>query len=110
MPKYGTFNLHASLLPQYRGAATLNWAIINGAKETGATTFFLTHEIDTGKIIKQQKMEITESDNAGTVHDRLMIMGAGLVKETVDPLMAGKTDAVDQSQFFSDESELKAAP
>lgn len=110
MPKYGTFNLHASLLPQYRGAAPINWAIINGEKETGATTFFLTHEIDTGKIIKQQKMEITESDNAGTVHDRLMIMGTGLVKETVDPLMAGKTDAVDQSQFFSDESELKAAP
>ena len=110
MPRYGTFNLHASLLPQYRGAAPINWAIINGEKETGATTFFLTHEIDTGKIIKQQKITIDEADNAGTVHDRLMTMGAGLVKETVDLLIAGKTDAVDQSQFFGDESELKAAP
>lgn len=110
MPRLGTFNLHASLLPQYRGAAPINWAIINGEKETGATTFFLTHEIDTGKIIKQQKIAIDEADNAGTVHDRLMTMGAGLVKETVDLLIAGKTDAVDQSQFFSNENELKAAP
>lgn len=110
MPRLGTFNLHASLLPQYRGAAPINWAIINGEKETGATTFFLTHEIDTGKIIKQQKITIDEADNAGTVHDRLMMMGAGLVKETVDLLIQGKTDAVDQSQFFGNENELKAAP
>ena len=110
MPKFGTFNLHASLLPQYRGAAPINWAIINGDKETGATTFFLTHEIDTGKIIQQEKIEISETDNAGTVHDRLMVMGAGLVKKTVDLLLEGKTDAVDQSQFIHPDLVLKAAP
>ena len=110
MPKYGTFNLHASLLPQYRGAAPINWAIINGNKETGATTFFLTHEIDTGKIIKQEKIEISETDNAGIVHDRLMVMGAGLVKETVDLLIVGKTDAIDQSQFIHPDLVLKTAP
>jgi len=110
MPKHGTFNLHASLLPQYRGAAPINWAIINGEKETGATTFFLTHEIDTGKIILQKKIEISETDNAGTVHDRLMLMGAGLVKKTVDLLEEGKTDAIDQSQFIHSESVLKSAP
>jgi len=110
MPKFGTFNLHASLLPQYRGAAPINWAIINGDKETGATTFFLTHEIDTGKIILQEKIAISETDNAGTVHDRLMEMGAKLVKKTVDMLIDGKTDAVDQAQFIHSGLELKAAP
>ena len=110
MPKYGTFNLHASLLPQYRGAAPINWAIINGDKETGATTFFLTHEIDTGKIIQQEKIQIAETDNAGTVHDRLMEMGAKLVKKTVDMLIEGKIDAVDQAQFIHQDMELKAAP
>ena len=110
MPKYGTFNLHASLLPQYRGAAPINWAIINGDKETGATTFFLTHEIDTGKIIQQEKITIAETDNAGIVHDRLMEMGAKLVKKTVDMLIDGKIDAVDQAQFIHPDMELKAAP
>jgi methionyl-tRNA formyltransferase len=110
MPKFGTFNLHASLLPQYRGAAPINWVIINGEKETGATTFFLTHEIDTGKIILQEKLPISETDNAGTIHDRLMVMGAGLVKKTVDMLIAGKIDAVDQAQFIQPDLELKAAP
>jgi methionyl-tRNA formyltransferase len=110
MPKYGTFNLHASLLPQYRGAAPINWAIINGDKETGATTFFLTHEIDTGKIIQQEKIAIAETDNAGIVHDRLMEMGAKLVKKTVDMLIEGKIDAVDQAQFIHLGLELKAAP
>jgi len=110
MPKYGTFNLHASLLPQYRGAAPINWAIINGDKETGATTFFLTHEIDTGKIIQQEKIAIAETDNAGIVHDRLMEMGARLVKKTVDMLIEGKIDAVDQAQFIHPDIELKAAP
>jgi len=110
MPKYGTFNLHASLLPQYRGAAPINWAIINGEKETGATTFFLTHEIDTGKIILQEKLPIAETDNAGLVHDRLMAMGAELVKKTVDLLMAGKIEGIDQSQFIPTELELKPAP
>lgn len=110
MPKFGTFNLHASLLPQYRGAAPINWAIINGDKETGATTFFLTHEIDTGKVIQQEKIAIAETDNAGIVHDRLMEMGAKLVKKTVDMLIEGKIDAVDQAQFIHSGLELKAAP
>lgn len=110
MPKYGTFNLHASLLPQYRGAAPINWAIINDEKETGATTFFLTHEIDTGKIILQEKCPILETDNAGTVHDRLMVIGAKLVRQTVDLLTDGKIDAIDQSQFIHPEFILKSAP
>ncbi len=110
MPKFGTFNLHASLLPQYRGAAPINWAIINGDKETGATTFFLTHEIDTGKIIQQEKIAIAETDNVGIVHDKLMEMGAKLVKKTVDMLIEGKIDAVDQAQFIQPGMELKAAP
>ncbi len=110
MPKYGTFNLHASLLPQYRGAAPINWAIINGEKETGATTFFLTHEIDTGKIILQEKIAILENDNAGTVHDKLLVMGAGLVKKTVDLLLEDKIEGIDQSQFIQNETELKSAP
>ena len=110
MPKFGTFNLHASLLPQYRGAAPINWAIINGDKETGATTFFLTHEIDTGNIIQQEKIAIAETDNVGIVHDKLMEMGAKLVKKTVDMLIEGKIDAVDQAQFIHPGLELKAAP
>lgn len=110
MPKLGTFNLHASLLPQYRGAAPINWAIINGDKITGATTFFLTHEIDTGKIILQKSIEINDKDNAGIVHDKLMIMGAGLVVETVDMLLAGKVDAISQDNFTQYNTELKPAP
>jgi methionyl-tRNA formyltransferase len=110
MPRLGTFNLHASLLPQYRGAAPINWAIINGEKETGVTTFFLTHEIDTGKIIKQEKVAIGENDNAGLIHDKLMTVGARLVKETVDDLLAEKVEAIDQSQFSQTESHLKFAP
>jgi len=110
MPRLGTFNLHASLLPQYRGAAPINWAVINGEKETGVTTFFLTHEIDTGKIILQEKVAIGDEDNAGTVHDKLMMMGADTVCKTVDLLIEGKVDAIDQSQFYSEESGLKVAP
>ena len=110
MPVHGTFNLHGSLLPQYRGAAPINWAIINGEKETGVTTFFLTHEIDTGKVIRQEKTPISESDNAGTVHDRLMEIGAILVRETVDLLIEGKIEAIDQAQFIRPDETLKAAP
>ncbi|MCD8043196.1 MAG: methionyl-tRNA formyltransferase [Tannerellaceae bacterium] len=110
MPPLGTFNLHASLLPQYRGAAPINWAVINGETETGATTFFLTHEIDTGKIIRQKRIPIADTDDVGMVHDRLMQMGAGLVLETVDLLLEGKVDAIPQEQFYTDESALKAAP
>ena len=81
MPPWGTFNLHASLLPQYRGAAPINWAIINGEKETGVTTFFLKHEIDTGHIIRRRRLPVAETDDAGRVHDALMDAGAQLVIE-----------------------------
>ena len=86
MPPLGTFNLHASLLPQYRGAAPINWAIINGEKETGVTTFFLKHDIDTGSIIFQEKEPIHEDDNAGTLYERLMNRGAALVLKTVQAI------------------------
>lgn len=110
MPRFGTFNLHASLLPQYRGAAPINWAVINGDTETGVTTFFLTHEIDTGKIIRQKHLPIADTDNVGTVHDALMAIGAGLVTETVDLLLAGKVDAIPQEEFIKDVTELRPAP
>ncbi|WP_455628379.1 methionyl-tRNA formyltransferase [Parabacteroides chinchillae] len=110
MPRLGTFNLHASLLPQYRGAAPINWAVINGDNETGATTFFLTHEIDTGKIILQRRLPIADTDDVGTVHDSLMQMGAKLVTDTVDLLLAGKVDVVSQEDFYKDLSELRPAP
>jgi methionyl-tRNA formyltransferase len=110
MPPKGTFNLHSSLLPQYRGAAPINWAIINGEKETGVTTFFLSHEIDTGKIIFQEKTTIDETDNAGTLHDRLMIMGAQLVLKTVNAILEENIQTVPQDKLFKDLSELKNAP
>ncbi len=84
MPRLGTFNLHASLLPQYRGAAPINWAVINGDSETGATTFMLKHEIDTGNLILQERIPIGADENVGSVHDRLMSLGKGLVLRTVD--------------------------
>ena len=84
MPSLGTFNLHGSLLPKYRGAAPINWAVINGEKETGVTTFFLKHEIDTGDLILRERIPIGEDENVGSVHDRLMTLGAGLVTRTVD--------------------------
>src|SRR5690606_29368177 len=86
MPKIGTFNLHASLLPNYRGAAPINWAIMNGEKETGVTTFFLQHEIDTGEIIFQEKVNISENETAGELHDKLMLVGADLVIKTLDAI------------------------
>lgn len=89
MPEYGTFNLHASLLPKYRGAAPIHWAIINGAKETGVTTFFIRQEIDTGNIILQEKEPIIETDTTGTLSDRLMVKGAGLVLKTVRSIETG---------------------
>ena len=110
MPRLGTFNLHASLLPQYRGAAPINWAVINGDTETGATTVSPTHEIDTGKIIRQKHLPIADTDDVGIVHDSLMTMGAGLVLETVDLLLEGKADAVPQEEFYKDPSELRPAP
>ena len=106
MPKFGTFNLHASLLPQYRGAAPINWAIMNGEKETGATTFFLKHEIDTGSIIFQEKEPIHESDNVGTLYERLMHKGAGLVLKTVKAIELGNYPSVPQDMSV----EIKHAP
>lgn len=106
MPRLGTFNLHASLLPQYRGAAPINWAIINGEKETGVTTFFLRHEIDTGKIIFQEKEMILDDDNVGSLYERLMHKGAGLVVRTVKAVESGNFPAVDQPAT----GELRAAP
>jgi methionyl-tRNA formyltransferase len=106
----GTFNLHASLLPQYRGAAPITWAVINGETETGITTFFLQHEIDTGRIIQQVRVPIAETDCVGDVHDRLMMLGGRLVTETVDNILAGTIQPIDQSQLFHSEDELKPAP
>lgn len=98
MPRLGTFNLHASLLPDYRGAAPINWAIINGEKETGVTTFFLKHEIDTGSIIFQEKETIDYQDTAGTLYERLMHKGASLVLRTVQQIASGKVESVPQQE------------
>ena len=108
MPKYGTFNLHASLLPQYRGAAPINWAVINGEQKTGITTFLLNHEIDKGAIIGQMEMPIGEDDTVGTMYDKLMTSGCDLVVDTVERIAAGDYTATEQMHI--DESTLKPAP
>jgi len=108
LPEYGTINLHASLLPQYRGAAPINWAIINGEKETGITTFLLSHQIDTGDILLSEKIDITEDDDAGTVHDKLMALGAELVLKTVD-MIADKGHNIEK-QSQPDATVLMPAP
>lgn len=111
MPRLGTFNLHASLLPQYRGAAPINWAVMNGDHETGATTFMLQHEIDTGNIILQERIVIAPDENVGSVHDRLMIMGAGLVTRTVDAIIEAEDKGMAIKTFPQDNSiELRPAP
>ena len=109
MPPMGTINLHASLLPQYRGAAPINWAIINGDKETGITTFFLQHEIDTGNIIKQVRIPIDDDDNVGIIHDKLMLLGGDLVLETVDNILKGEISQTPQTEL-AEGVELKLAP
>ena len=109
MPRLGTFNLHASLLPQYRGAAPINWAVINGDTETGITTFFLQQEIDTGNIIQQVKVPILDTDNVEDVHDKLMVLGGNLVLETVDNIIADNVRPIPQEQFAS-EKPLRPAP
>ncbi len=101
MPEYGTFNLHASLLPDYRGAAPINWAIINGETETGATTFFIDDKIDTGEIILQEKIAIAENDTAGTLHDRLMYLGADLVVKTIRQIEKGSVRTEKQKNTSS---------
>ncbi len=110
MPRLGTFNLHASLLPQYRGAAPINWAIINGDKETGVTTFFLKHEIDTGDIIMQDIVTIDESDTAGTLHDKLMLTGGNTVLKTVEAIVEGRAEALPQERLYKSAEELRPAP
>lgn len=106
MPKYGCFNLHGSLLPQYRGAAPINWAVINGEKESGVTTFFLKKKVDTGDIIAQAKTEITNEDTAGTLHDKLMNIGADLVVKTCQQIQNGSVSTYPQPSNI----ELKDAP
>ncbi len=108
MPRLGTFNLHASLLPRYRGAAPINWAIINGDTQTGVTTFFLKHEIDTGDIIAREAIDITPEDNVGTIHDRLMILGAKLTIDTVDSIIAGTLTTTPQELLAKGETPTPA--
>ncbi len=108
MPKFGTFNLHASLLPQYRGAAPINHAIINGDKVSGVTTFLLNHEIDKGAIIGQIKVDIEPEDNVGTLYEKLMTIGTGLVVESVEKIAAGEIEPIEQAKI--DESTLRPAP
>ena len=111
MPRLGTFNLHASLLPQYRGAAPINWAVMNGDSETGATTFMLQHEIDTGNIILQERISIADDENVGSVHDRLMMMGANLVTRTVDTIIDSENQGVALPTIpQNNDIELRQAP
>jgi methionyl-tRNA formyltransferase len=111
MPRLGTFNLHASLLPQYRGAAPINWAVMNGDTETGVTTFMLQHEIDTGNIILQERIPIADDENVGSVHDRLMTMGANLVTRTVDLIIDSENSGQPIPTTPQDDSlHLKSAP
>ncbi len=110
MPEIGTFNLHGSLLPQYRGAAPINWAVINGEKQTGVSTFFLQHEIDTGKIIFREKTPIGENETAGEIHDRLMIIGANLVLKTVKAIDENKYPQISQSELIANGQQEKHAP
>jgi len=110
MPPEGTINLHASLLPQYRGAAPINWAVMNGEKESGVTTFFISHEIDTGNIIAQQKVIIAENETAGELHDELAETGSDLLLKTVLEIKNGNVKAIPQEELIKKESELRHAP
>ncbi|MBU2018852.1 MAG: methionyl-tRNA formyltransferase [Bacteroidetes bacterium] len=108
MPSKGTINLHGSLLPQYRGAAPINWAIINGEKETGVTSFFIEKEIDTGKILIQEKIKILENQTAGEIHDLLAELGASVILKTIDGIQTDTLEPIDQATF--DLSTIKHAP
>ena len=110
IPPMGTFNLHASLLPQYRGAAPINWAIMGGEPETGVTTFFLNDQIDTGKILFSEKVEIGPDETAGELHDRLMISGADLVLKTVERIASGEISEIHQDSLITDPAGLRHAP
>jgi methionyl-tRNA formyltransferase len=109
MPRLGTFNLHGSLLPQYRGAAPLNRVIINGETKTGVTTFLLDHEIDTGKILLRQEIEIDDNDTVEDIHNKLMEIGANLVTKTIDAIVGGNIKPVPQQELYTSD-ELKHAP
>ncbi len=110
MPPLGTFNLHASLLPRYRGAAPINWAVMNGDTETGVTTFFLKHEIDTGDVIQQRSCPINRHDDVEAVHDRLMVMGADMVVETVNAIIEGTVTPIPQEQMLTSGQHPTPAP
>lgn len=110
MPPMGTINLHGSLLPQYRGAAPINWAIINGEKETGVTTFKLQHEIDTGNILLQKKIAIADNENAGQLHDKMMKIGAEVLLETVNELTKGNLKETRQTDIEGRNLQLRHAP
>jgi len=101
IPKFGSFNLHGSLLPKYRGAAPIHWAIINGEKETGVTTFFLEDKVDTGNIILQEKLTIEEDDNLGTIHDKMSLLGAEAVLKTVDLIESGNYELQKQDNSLA---------
>lgn len=110
MPAQGTINLHASLLPQYRGAAPINWVIINGEHETGLTTFLINKEIDTGRILLQEKMQIQPGETAGSLHDRMMVTGSELLVRTIRQFMRDTIQPVPQESFNIPEGKLKKAP
>ncbi len=112
MPKLGTFNVHAALLPQYRGAAPINWAVINGETKTGVTTFFLDHDIDTGRIIMQEPFEIKDEYNVENVYDGLMILGADVAIKTIDRIIEGNghVDSLPQEEMIDTGTELHHAP
>lgn len=112
MPRFGTFNVHAALLPQYRGAAPINWAIINGETKTGVTTFFLDHNIDTGRIIMQKQLPIPKDANVEYVYDKLMVLGAKICLDTIDQLLVndGKIATTPQNQLVQSEHHLRLAP
>lgn len=112
MPRFGTFNVHAALLPQYRGAAPINWAVINGETQTGVTTFFLDHDIDTGRIIMQEPFAIPDDADVEYVYDGLMHLGAGIALKTIDKLVAadGNIDSISQDELVAEQQELHHAP
>ena len=112
MPRFGTFNVHAALLPQYRGAAPINWAVINGERRTGVTTFFLDHDIDTGRIIMQEPFDIADTHNVEDVYDGLMHLGAGLALKTIDKIIEGdgQVDTLPQSEMMPEGTVLHPAP
>ena len=112
MPRFGTFNVHAALLPQYRGAAPINWAVINGETETGVTTFFLDHDIDTGRIIMQKPFDIPDDADVEYVYDGLMHLGAEIAVETIDRLIAsdGNIDSMPQDEMITTDTVLHSAP